>query len=94
MAAIKIQPSVGNWKDYVFDFGKHQGKTMFQVYAVDYGYIEWMLDWGKFPAESEALIAAKAAQAHKDKVDPYVQADFRGRSPQRRRFSDGIFNDE
>jgi hypothetical protein len=81
------------WKDFVFDFGKHLGKTMFQVYAIDYGYIEWMIDFGHFPVDSEAMIAAKAAQTHKDRVDPYAQSNFRGTSPQRRRFSDGVFED-
>jgi hypothetical protein len=60
------------WETFVWSIGeKHCGKTMFQIYANDYSYIEWALAKLTLPKEErEALLAAKA---HKEAVDPYAQ---------------------
>jgi hypothetical protein len=59
-----------DWRQFRMRMGKYVGKTMFQIYAADYQYIEWALaNWERLPEDIRtAMVAAKA---HKDIVDPY-----------------------
>ena len=44
-------------KQEVFNFGKHKGKTVDQVFAMDPSYYDWMMK-GDFPAETKKVLTA------------------------------------
>tara|TARA_Y100000593_G_scaffold93571_2_gene188940 strand:- start:939 stop:1646 length:708 start_codon:yes stop_codon:yes gene_type:complete len=54
----KAPTTTGSWKDYVLDFGKHQGKRLGDI---DLGYIQYLLkgDNSKRPDLEEALKGAE-----------------------------------
>ncbi len=63
-----------SWKDYIVNFGKHKGWTMFQVYVNDYQYILWMKDNITFDKNNATLKKAiDSCIEHKNLVDPFAR---------------------